>query len=73
VVSFFYVIFVIEIRTTKQISMIERLKICWYVLTRHTYAVFFCSKDWEHQECFEKNTFDEFNQAIVEFVSGNYE
>ena len=52
--------------------MIERLKICWYVLTRHTYAVFFCSKDLEHQECFENNTFDVFNQAIVEFVNENY-
>jgi hypothetical protein len=54
-------------------SMLERLKICWYVLTRHTYAVFFCSKDLKHQECYEKNTFDVFNQSIVEFVSENYE
>ena len=53
-------------------QMIERLKICWYVLTRHTYTVFFCSKDMKHQECFENNTFDVFNQAIVEFVSKNY-
>lgn len=52
--------------------MLERLKICWYVLTRHTYAVFFCSKDMKHQECFENNTFDVFNQAIVEFVNDNY-
>jgi hypothetical protein len=57
----------------KQMSMLERLKICWYVLTRHTYAVFFCSKDLKHQECYEKNTFDVFNQSIVEFVSENYE
>ena len=53
-------------------SMFERLKICWYVLTRHTYAVFFCSKDMKHKECYEKNTFDVFNQTIVEFVSDNY-
>lgn len=52
--------------------MIERLIICWYVLTRHTYAVFFCSRDMKHQECFENNTFGEFNEAIVEFVGNNY-
>lgn len=52
--------------------MIERLKICWYVLTRHTYAVFFCSKDKKHQECFEKNTFDIFNKSIVDFVNNDY-
>lgn len=52
--------------------MIERLKICWYVLTRHTYAVFFCSKNKKHQECFEKNTFDIFNKSIVDFVNNDY-
>ena len=52
--------------------MFERLKICWYVLTRHTYAVFFCSKDLKHQECYEKNTFKVFNESIIEFVSNNY-
>ena len=52
--------------------MLERLKICWYVLTRHTYAVFFCSKDWKHKECFTKNTFDVFDETIVEFVGNNY-
>lgn len=52
--------------------MLERLKICWYVLTRHTYAVFFCSKNWKHQECYAKNTFDVFDEAIVEFVRAEY-
>jgi hypothetical protein len=52
--------------------MLERLKICWYVLTRHTYAVFFCSKDWKHQECYAKNTFDFFDEAIVEFIRAGY-
>ena len=52
--------------------MIERLKICWYVLTRHTYAVFFRSKDMKHQECYEKNSFSVFNEAIVEFVKDGY-
>ena len=35
--------------------MLERLKICWYVLTRHTYAVFFCSKNMKHQENYKIN------------------
>lgn len=52
--------------------MLERLKICWYALTRHTYAVFFCSKDLKHQECYAKNTFNIFNEAIAEFVIENY-
>lgn len=52
--------------------MLERLKICWYVLTRHTYAVFFCSKNWKHQECYAKNTFDFFDEAIVEFIRAGY-
>ena len=52
--------------------MIERLIICWYVLTRHTYAVFFCSKNWEHQECYTKNTFDVFDEAIVELIRAGY-
>lgn len=52
--------------------MFERLIICWYVLTRHTYAVFFCSKDMKNVECYEKNTFKVFNETIVEFVNDNY-
>lgn len=52
--------------------MFERLKICWYVLTRNTYAVFFCSKNLKHLECFENNTFSVFNETIVEFVGNNY-
>lgn len=52
--------------------MIERLIICWHVLTKHTYAVFFCNKDMSRQACFEKNTFQVFNETIVEFVSGDY-
>ena len=52
--------------------MLERLKICWYVLTRHTYAVFFCSRNWKHQECYAKNTFDVFDEAIVEFIRAGY-
>ena len=52
--------------------MIERLKICWYVLTRHTYAVFFCSRDLKHKECYVKNDFDVFNDAITEFVKEKY-
>ncbi|MBR5297442.1 MAG: hypothetical protein IKU29_06215 [Parabacteroides sp.] len=53
--------------------MIERLIICWHVLTTHTYAVFFCSKDLKKQVCYEKNTFKAFNEAIVDLVSNNYE
>lgn len=52
--------------------MLERLKICWYVLTRHTYAVFFCSKNLNHQECYTKNTFDVFDHAIIEFIGDGY-
>ena len=52
--------------------MLERLKIFWYLLTRHTYAVFFCSKNLKHKECFTKNTFDVFDETIVEFVGNNY-
>ena len=53
--------------------MLERLIICWHVLTKHTYAVFFCSKDLKQQACYEKNTFKVFNETIVDFVSNNYE
>ena len=52
--------------------MIERLIICWHVLTKYSYAVFFCSKDMKKQYCFENNTFDEFNEAIVEFINEDY-
>ena len=52
--------------------MLERLIICWHILTKHTYAVFYCTKDMERQGCYAKNTFDVFNKAIVEFVSNNY-
>lgn len=34
--------------------MIERLIICWYVLTMHTYAVFFCNKRMTKQRCYEE-------------------
>lgn len=69
-VLYFFIIFVVEIKTNK--IMLERLKICWYVLTRHTYAVFFCSKNLKHQECYSKNTFDVFDESIVEFVGNKY-
>lgn len=52
--------------------MLERLIICWHVLTKHTYAVFFCSKDWKRKRCYAKNTFGVFNETIVDFVKGNY-
>lgn len=53
-------------------NIIERLTICWYVLTRHTYAVFFCSKDLKHKECYENNTFPIFNETIADFVTNGY-
>lgn len=59
-------------KPSKGFAMLERLKICWYVLTRHTYAVFFCSKNLKHQECYTKNTFDVFDQTIIEFVGDGY-
>ena len=52
--------------------MLERLIICWHVLTKHTYAVFFCSKDLKHKECYAKNTFRVFNEAIAEFAKEDY-
>ena len=52
--------------------MLERLKICWYVLTRHTYAVFFCSKDMKKLGCYVNNDFEVFNKTIIDFVEENY-
>ena len=52
--------------------MWERLKVCWYVLTMHTYVVFFCTKDIKHQKCYVKNTFDLFDKTIVQFVTDSY-
>lgn len=49
--------------------MFEKLKICWYVLTRHTFAIFFCTKDMKNVECYERNTFKVFNETIAEFMS----
>jgi hypothetical protein len=53
--------------------MIERLIICWHVLTMHTYACFFCNKKMTKQRCYEENTFDVFNKTIADFASNNYD
>lgn len=53
--------------------MWERLKICWYALTMHTYVVFFCNKKADNIQCYVDNSFKEFDDSIAEFIENGYE
>ena len=59
----------------KVILLIERLKVCYYVLRVHTFV--FCSVGSKENYkkgicCIEQNSFEEFEEVVSKFIGNHY-
>lgn len=54
-------------------GFVERLIICWYVLTYHTYAVFFVNKSITQKRCWVANNFALFDEAVSIYAENHFQ
>ena len=54
-------------------GFVERLIICWYVLTYHTYAVFFVNQSITKKRCCVANNFALFDEAVSKYAENHFQ
>lgn len=52
-------------------GIIERIKICYYILTSHTYYVFCMDKNNKCKRCFIENSNDYIDKAIIKYLNSD--
>lgn len=65
----------VTISSSKSTSIMERIKVCWKVLSAYTFVFCSAGKMPNYKKnicCIEQNTYDEFNAVVSSFVGSNF-